>query len=88
MKLFPLDVITGTLLVISLLLIVLGIVIYRYRRGPGPILLVLSGTLIFCSSVLDILVKTEVLRIWDGSHLIVLGIGILAGIASLTLWRR
>ena len=88
MKLFPGDLLSGALLSLALLLIVLGILVYRYRRGIGPLFLALSGLFIAISSTLDILSNVGVMDIGNLIRLGSLGIGLVFGIAAILLWRR
>lgn len=88
MKLFFLDLITGALLIIALLITALGIAVLRYRRGIGPSLLIASGSLIALSSILDILTTADVVPPMDVIRYLAMGAGLLCGLASLALWRR
>jgi hypothetical protein len=51
MELFPLDLLAGSALVIGILILLLGIAIWRYRGGPGPIALVASGAVFAFTSL-------------------------------------
>jgi hypothetical protein len=51
MELFPLDLLAGSALVIGILIILLGIGIWRYRGGHGPVILALSGAVFTLTSL-------------------------------------
>ena len=88
MNLFPFDLITGALLVISSLMMVIGIAVFRYRRGIGPVFLASSGVSILTASLLEVLTTTEVLDIPDSIRYAILIIGLMLGAASIFLWRK
>jgi hypothetical protein len=88
MRLFPGDLLSGALLSLAILMCIIGILVYRYRRGIGPIFLALSGLFIGISSIVDILSNAEVMVLGNMVRLVSLGIGSVLGIVAILLWRR
>lgn len=50
MEVFWVDIVAGVILVIGLLSIIMGIRIFRYRRGKGPISLMVGGSMLLIGS--------------------------------------
>lgn len=88
MRLFPFDLLSGALLCLSLIMIALGMIAFRYRRGIGPPLLSSSGALILIYSSLDILSNIGALFVPGWVKYSILVLGVVLGILSIALWRR
>jgi len=88
MELFIFDIILGLFLVLGLLLICIGIWVWRYRSGIGPLVLAFSGTTLALPSIvifIGYIFETELYQMiaWIGWSL-----GAILLVASLILWRR
>ena len=88
MKIFPLDIIAGILLLLGIISFLFGIVVYRYRRGKGPLILILSGILVPAASVIWILDSVEVISITPIVPGTILVSGIILFLMSVLLWRE
>ncbi|MDG6225127.1 MAG: hypothetical protein QCI82_06400 [Candidatus Thermoplasmatota archaeon] len=88
MRLFPFDLLSGALLCLSVIMIALGIIAFRYRRGIGPPLLSISGALILIYSSLDILSKIGTLFVPGWVRYFIIVLGVIIGFLSIALWRR
>lgn len=58
MRIFLLDITAGIFLVLFIILFLIGILSYRYRRGKGPFLLMVSSPLGALSAVVWLLIST------------------------------
>lgn len=88
MKLFPLDIIAGILLLAGAISMLTGILVYRYRRGKGPFVLILSGLFIPAASVLWIIDSVEIISVTPILPGVILVTGIVLFITSVVLWRE
>jgi len=88
MRIFPLDIAAGILLLLSIIQMLAGILVYRYRRGKGPLILVISALFIVSSSLIWILYAVGLIAISWIIPGVILIIGIITFILSLFLWRE
>ena len=88
MKIFPLDIIAGILLLLGIISMLIGILVYRYRRGKGPLILIFSGILIPAASVIWILGAVDAIVITPIVPGVILIIGIILFIISFLFWRE
>ncbi|MCK5774365.1 MAG: hypothetical protein KAH57_11300 [Thermoplasmata archaeon] len=88
MRLFPLDVLTGSLLIFSMISMLVSIYVLRYRGGKGPVAMMISSLILLVSSAYSILLSLEIIQggmipFYTGA-----AIGGLGVIVSAYLWRR
>ncbi len=87
MEPFPGDILLGAYLVLSLVVLIVGILVLRYRRGIGPGLLIASGSLGMISSSLWVSIHSDLLDMTEIIPLIIMSLSLLVLIASIFLWR-
>ena len=87
MEIFALDILSGILLVVSIIEIALSIIIHRYRGGIGPRIMLVSGMLILTSSITWLLIILGPLSLTKIVVYIGWGMGMIAGALSLITWR-
>ena len=63
MKIFIDDIFTGIALILSILVILAGILVSRYRGGKGPIFLAMAGAVSALSSIMQVLIIFDLLKI-------------------------
>jgi hypothetical protein len=88
MRFFPGDLLSGAMLALGALMIALGVMVYRYRRGIGPLLLVISGVSLAASSIIDLLLNTDVVDLGGVARWGAMALGMALGAAAILLWRR
>ena len=88
MRLFPLDLLAGSLVVLSLISLMISIYVLRYRGGPGPVVMIISSTLILLSSSYSVLLSLDLLEGGLTPFFIGLAVGVLGIITSVVIWRR
>ena len=88
MRFFPLDILTGSLLIFSMISILVSIYVLRYRGGKGPIVMIISSIVLLLSSSYSILSSLEMIEGGMIPFYIGAGIGGLGVIISIYLWRR
>ncbi len=88
MRLFPLDIVAGSLLIFSMISILISIYVLRYRGGKGPIIMIISSTVLLLSSTYSILSSLEIIEVEMAPFYIGVAIGGLGVIISAYLWRR
>ncbi len=87
MEIFAFDILSGILLVVSIIEIALSIVIHRYRGGIGPMIMLISGMLILISSITWLLIILGPLSLTRIVVYIGWGMGLLFLALSLITWR-
>ncbi|MFW3145530.1 MAG: hypothetical protein ACMUIE_01810 [Thermoplasmatota archaeon] len=87
MRIFPLDIIAGILLVLFIILFVVGVLSYRYRREKGPLLLTVSCPLGALSTVAWLLISIETLNAPRVLPLVMVVISSLLVAVSFLFWR-
>ena len=75
-------------MLLSLIMIILGAAVYRYRKGAGPAFMAVAGLSLGMYSVFDILEKTGVLELPMILGIALLVTGIATGLVSIALWRK
>jgi hypothetical protein len=88
MRVFPLDIVFGMILIAGMIQFLTGMIVYRYRRGRGPLLLVLAGFLFSASSVLWLIPRIELTEIPDLVSVFPLISGVIILFASILIWRE
>jgi hypothetical protein len=88
MEIYPLDIAAGSVLVIGILVLALGIAIWRYRGGHGPVMLALSGAVFALTSLTRVAgfiagKDMSPIPLYTGYSLAAILL-----IASLLLWRK
>ncbi len=88
MRLFPLDILIGSLLIFSMISLLVSLYVLRYRGGKGPIVMITSSTVLLLSSAYSILLSLEIIE----GDMIPFHIGVIIGglgvLISIYLWRR
>ena len=84
---FVLDVLYGVLFVISIFISITGLMVFRYRRGQGPLILAISGLPGALSSALFILESSNALEISLFFPLASLASFIVLILAAIVMWR-
>ncbi|MCK5773805.1 MAG: hypothetical protein KAH57_08445 [Thermoplasmata archaeon] len=87
MEIFALDILSGILLIVSIIEIALSIVIHRYRGGIGPKIMLVSGMLILISSIMWLLIILGPLLLIKIVVYIGWGVGLISLALSLIMWR-
>ena len=88
MKIFPMDVIMGLTLVLSIISVLIGSIIFRGRRDAGPMILLVSGIIGSFGPVLFLLDQVEVLSIAPIFSFALIFIWVAGLIISTAYWRR
>lgn len=88
MRLFPLDILTGSLLIFSMISILVSIYVLRYRGGKGPVMMIISSMILLLSSTYSILSSLEIIQGEMVPFYIGAAIGGMGVIISVYLWRR
>ena len=87
MRLFPLDLVVGSVLILSVLMIFLSLMIFRYRRGIGAVFSLVAGIWLILFSVSYVLDT-----FWTEIPVMVILVPLICGAFSLVLsaifWRR
>lgn len=84
---FILDLVLGILFILSISMLILGCLIFRYRRDTGPLILIVSGISGITASMLGVLSRSGVLDLPDWSIILLYAISILLLIISFIFWR-
>ncbi|MEA3560127.1 MAG: hypothetical protein U9R75_12820 [Candidatus Thermoplasmatota archaeon] len=87
MDIFPMDLIAGVLLAVFIVISIIGILSFRYRRGIGPLLLLISGPIGSCSPVLWLLISMGTVDVTRALPIAVLVISLLILSIGLMKWR-
>ena len=87
MRIFPLDILAGLVLLLSLAVVIIGTMIFRYRRGVGPALLVSGGLFLILYSIYWLLSSVH-LDTPQEYGFISGGIGLILLLISFLTWRR
>lgn len=87
MKIFALDILSGILLIISIIEIALSILINRYRGGIGPKIMLISGIIMLTSSITWLLIILGPLSLARIIVYIGWGMGLISLAMSLITWR-
>ncbi len=88
MKIFLMDVIMGLTLVLTVISILIGSIIFRGRRDPGPMILLISGIIGSFGPVLFLLDQVEVLSIDPIFSFAMISIWVVGVLISTVYWRR
>ena len=87
MKIFALAILSGILLIVSIIEIALAILIHRYRGGIGPKIMLVSGLIILISSILWLLIILAPLSLTRIVVYVGWGMGMITVILSMIMWR-
>ncbi|MCU0799854.1 MAG: hypothetical protein MUC62_09330 [Candidatus Thermoplasmatota archaeon] len=88
MEIFAFDIILGLLLVAGLILVFIGWRIWRYRGGPGPLVLSASGAVMSTTTILMVagyLFGTDLGKL---PAIVGWSVSVALLIISLALWRK
>ena len=84
---FILDLVLGFFFGISILISVVGLLVFRYRRGIGPAFLMISGIVGIISSIIGLLSRSGLIDLPDMFLFIFIGISLVMILISVILWR-
>jgi hypothetical protein len=88
MKIFPLDILMGAVLVSAVTLFLVGLYVFRGRRELPPVVLMFSSIMGFTGPVFHILNETGVISVGDPFIIAPIGIWLGGVLTSSLIWRR
>jgi len=87
MGLLVLDILYGVLLVISISASIAGLLVYRYRREAGPLILLVSGVPGVIASMMFILDSSNAAKVPLWAPFVCLALFLILLIAAAVRWR-
>jgi len=87
MEPFPGDILLGACFIISILLVVVGSLVLRYRREAGPALLTVAGALGTASSIIWVLIRSDAVELTEVIPLVLIIASSILAISAVFLWR-
>jgi hypothetical protein len=84
---YILDLVLGILFILSVLISIIGFLVYRYRREIGPLILMLSGLPGAVGSFIGVLSRSNTIEVSDVIPISLLLLSFILLILSFVLWR-
>lgn len=84
---FILDLVLGIFFMLSISFSIIGYIIFRYRRGLGPFLMMISGIPGMTGSIIGVLIRAEAMVLADWIPISLISFSLLLLAISTILWR-